>query len=143
MTSSAKTLSHSSRETTPGLYLLNIWQHDITYSSPLHNSIVPIFMGLGIGKVVKPKLLPCLPPQTFLQNFKSSHQTMNVNPYISTADTQMSPSYRLIFILYFSRIVFYLFICFSISILVLKLIKYVSYWHLSKRISSRPYSIIQ
>ena len=52
---------------------------------------------------------------------------MNVNPYISTADTQMSPSYRLIVILYFSHIVFYLFICFSISILVLKLIKYVSY----------------
>lgn len=92
LTSSAKTLSHSSRETTPGLYFLNIWQHDITYSSPLHNSIFPIFMGLGIGKVVNPKLSPCLPPQKFLQNFNFSHRTMNVNPYISTADTQISTS---------------------------------------------------
>lgn len=59
---------------------------------------------------------------------------MIVNPYISTADTQISTSslvflkcLLLIFILYFSPIVFYLFICFSVSILVLKLTKYVGY----------------
>lgn len=59
---------------------------------------------------------------------------MIVNPYISTADTQISTSslvflkcLLLIFILHFSPIVFYLFICFSVSILVLKLTKYVGY----------------